>query len=71
MQMSLFAIFAYTGGLLWSITFISIGYFLSEKWVHTSRKVHHYIEIGSGIVLVLLLIYFFVQKRRQNRRTGG
>ena len=70
MRMSLFAIFAYTGGLLWSVTFILIGYFLSEKWSHESGRVHHYIEACSVIFLVLILIYFFVRQRRQNRRIG-
>lgn len=69
MKMSLFAIFAYAGGVLWSITFISIGYFLSEKWSHTSRRVHSYIVICSGIVLILFLVYFFVQQRKQSYKT--
>lgn len=54
-------IFAYTVGFIWSITFISIGYFLSEKWFHASRQVHQYIAIGSCIFFVILLVYFFVQ----------
>lgn len=33
LELSVFTPFAYTGGLIWSITFISIGYFLGEKWV--------------------------------------
>ena len=28
----MFALFAYTGGLLWSITMVSMGYILGEQW---------------------------------------
>jgi len=38
--------FAYTGGFLWSLTFISLGYFLGEKWEGIAETVH-----GGGILL--------------------
>ena len=33
-----FALFAYTGVFLWSITFISLGYFLGDHWTLVSRR---------------------------------
>ena len=32
LRLPVFALFAYTGGLLWSITMISMGYILGEQW---------------------------------------
>jgi membrane protein DedA with SNARE-associated domain len=29
-----FALYAYTGGLIWTATFLSIGYFFYHQWVH-------------------------------------
>jgi membrane protein DedA with SNARE-associated domain len=44
-----FALFAYTGGFLWTITMVSLGYFLGEKWRHVYMYSHRFI-----IPLVLL-----------------
>jgi membrane protein DedA with SNARE-associated domain len=44
-----FALFAYTGGFLWTITLVSLGYFLGENWRHVYMYSHRFI-----IPLVLL-----------------
>jgi membrane protein DedA with SNARE-associated domain len=59
-----FAAFAYTGGFIWSVTFIAIGYFLGEEWARVSTKIHHPLAIGSSLVIVLLLLYWVVQRRK-------
>jgi membrane protein DedA with SNARE-associated domain len=46
-----FALFAYTGGFLWTITLVSLGYFLGEKWHHVYMYSHRFI-----IPLVILSI---------------
>lgn len=60
---SSFAVFAYTGAVVWSTTFITVGYFLGEEWVASSATLHHtfrWIGIGAvgtvvGLVVVMLL----------------
>jgi membrane protein DedA with SNARE-associated domain len=47
-----FALFAYTGGFLWTITLVSLGYFLGEKWHHIYMYSHRFI-----IPLILLSIF--------------
>ncbi|MGE5444114.1 MAG: hypothetical protein ACM3SR_05845 [Ignavibacteriales bacterium] len=64
LELSVFTPFAYTGGLIWSITFISIGYFLGEKWVWLFLRIRHYLVIGPGIAIILILFCFLVQLRR-------
>jgi membrane protein DedA with SNARE-associated domain len=46
-----FALFAYPGGFFWTITLVSLGYFLGEKWRHVYMYSHRFI-----IPLVLLFI---------------
>ena len=46
-----FALFAYTGGFLWTITLVSLGYFLGENWRQVYMYSHRFI-----IPLVLLCI---------------
>ncbi len=63
-ELSVFTPFAYAGGLIWSITFISIGYFLGEKWVWLFLRIRHYLVIGASIAIILVLLCFLVQFRR-------
>jgi membrane protein DedA with SNARE-associated domain len=63
-----FAIFAYSGAVVWSSTFISLGYFLEEHWSRETKRIHHILEMGSIIVLVLLTGYFLLQKRKWKDR---
>jgi membrane protein DedA with SNARE-associated domain len=60
-----FAIFAYSGAVVWSGTFISLGYLLEEHWSRETKKIHHILEICSVAVLVLLAGYLLLQKGKK------
>jgi membrane protein DedA with SNARE-associated domain len=47
-----FAVFAYTGGVLWVSAFLGLGYFLGERW----QVVEKHIESYFGLVAIGLLI---------------
>ncbi|MBI1926782.1 DedA family protein [Candidatus Poribacteria bacterium] len=68
LELSVFALFAYTGGFVWSVTYILIGYFLGEEWSRLPGKFHHYLVIGAGVVVVLLLFYYFLVRQRKHKR---
>jgi membrane protein DedA with SNARE-associated domain len=55
-----FALFAYTGGLLWTITLVSLGYFLGEKWHHVYMYSHRFIIplVLLSIIVLLIAIYW-------------
>jgi membrane protein DedA with SNARE-associated domain len=55
-----FALFAYTGGFLWTITLVSIGYFLGEQWRHVYMYSHRYIipVVLVSIVVLGIAIYW-------------
>ena len=54
-----FAAFAYTGGFLWSITFILIGYLVGMKWMDIIMEIHNHI-VATMLIILLLLIYYFI-----------
>lgn len=60
-----FALFAYTGGLLWSVSFILAGKYFGAEWMRMPRRIHHILLLISGIVILILVIYFLVKKRRK------
>lgn len=50
-----FMLFAYIGALIWSITFIMLGYFLGERWIVVAHFLKHY---GSYMLIAFLVIVF-------------
>ena len=57
-----FAVFAYSGTILWVTTFLSLGYFLGDRWEAVEKNIHHYLVIGS-IALALLVAAYLVWRR--------
>lgn len=50
-----FAVFAYAGALLWSLTFVSLGTLAGRQWARVSAEVHSNLLIASAVVVVLLV----------------
>lgn len=71
LEFPIFAVFAYIGGLIWSFGFIAVGYFSGKGWAQTSERIHHFLVIGSGIIVALLLfsmVFLWVRKRMRSRK---
>ena len=64
LHMAIFGLFAYTGALFWSVSFIILGYFLQEGWRHLSVTMHK-ITIVGGLVSVVASLMVFLLRRRQ------
>ena len=63
-----FAIYAWSGALLWVCTFVSIGYFLGDQWQRVFETIDHNIRIVTLAalgVLVLYLAYKFWKSRQR------
>lgn len=65
MRFGEFALFAYTGGLIWCGSFITLGYFLEEGWSRESERIHHILEIGSVAVLAALALFLALRRARR------
>ncbi|MCL4548848.1 MAG: DedA family protein [Bacteroidetes bacterium] len=68
---SKFAFFAYSGGFLWSLTFVLLGYSVGKKWMVIIEQVHNHILLIAFIVLILLIIYFIVKTKVSNRKINS
>ncbi len=60
-----FALFAYAGALIWSVTFISLGYLLGEQWKHIGRHGETIALILTALLCVSGAIYFLKRRRVQ------
>jgi membrane protein DedA with SNARE-associated domain len=68
LPLSVFALFAYTGGFIWSVTFVSAGYFLGSQWTLVSGTVHRNLVISSVVIVTLFLLYILVQQYWRKRK---
>jgi membrane protein DedA with SNARE-associated domain len=58
-----FAAYAYAGGLFWSSTFISTGFFLGKEWMGISASIHRWILIAVTVVGCMLLVYYLLRRK--------
>jgi membrane protein DedA with SNARE-associated domain len=60
LPVSVFALFAFTGAVIWSVTFVSAGYFLGRQWTLVFGKIRPTL-VGSSVVIVsIFLLYILV-----------
>ncbi len=63
-----FAVFAYSGALLWVCTFLSLGYFFGDRWEEAERVVHRNLiaaTLAVGAALVAFLIFRWLRNRKR------
>lgn len=65
LSLTVFAPFAYTGALLWSATFIGLGYVAGEEWSQLSSVLHHTLITGAIVVMLVLASVLLVLRRRR------
>ena len=68
MPLPVFATFAYLGGLLWSSSFVTIGYVLGDEWAQMSKSIHSYLLFGAGLALIALTVTVWLALRRRHAR---
>jgi membrane protein DedA with SNARE-associated domain len=66
-----FIAYAWSGGLLWVTTFLTLGYFLGENWKQLGELIHQYLLYFSIVVLAMAVCYYFVRRRKENVTNGG
>jgi membrane protein DedA with SNARE-associated domain len=57
-----FALFAYSGAALWAASFISLGFFLGERWQAVQKNIDQYLK-GVGIALLILAVGYLVWRK--------
>lgn len=66
LQYPVFAVFAYTGGLLWSLTFITLGYYLGETWSENFHLGYRLpLAIGAVLLFAGIAVFFLFKHKKQ------
>jgi membrane protein DedA with SNARE-associated domain len=67
LRYSVFASYAYTGGLFWSSTFISTGFFLGKEWLEIAVLIHRWILIAAVAVGGCMLLFYCLLQRKVHK----
>ncbi|MEW6659376.1 MAG: DedA family protein [Thermodesulfobacteriota bacterium] len=70
MRFRVFALFAYSGGFLWTLSYVYLGYFLGEELPKLSPELRLGFLIATGIV-ILSISAFFICRHFKNRRLAS
>jgi len=63
-----FALFAYSGAVLWVSTFLGLGYFLGDRWRAVERNIHHYAveaTVAAAVLVAAWLAWRWWKKKRR------
>ena len=60
-----FCLFAYSGAALWTASFMTLGYFLGERWQSVVENIHQYFLISTIAAVVLALAFLAWRKWRR------
>lgn len=63
-----FALFAYSGAVLWLATLLSLGYFLGNQWKRVLAIIENYELLCIMIVLLLIVFYITWHSRKSKMR---
>jgi membrane protein DedA with SNARE-associated domain len=71
MPYRVFALHAFAGGLLWTMTFVTMGYYLGEKWKLVYTYSYRYILPFAILAIVIFLLINFLRMEKTKSRNGG
>ncbi|HTY64288.1 MAG TPA: DedA family protein [Acidobacteriota bacterium] len=69
MEYHLFAVFAYAGALIWTTTFVWLGYGFGDQWSAVLKAVERHLTVCAWVILVLLVLFlirWYAKKRAAN-----
>ncbi len=65
MPYKVFALYAFPGGLLWTVTFVTMGYYLGEHWKRVYTYSYRYI---LPIAIIAIVVFLLINYLRKNGR---
>ena len=68
LETPVFALFAYSGGIFWVITFVSLGYFLGDQWSHMSEEVQYVLIALTILAVAAAVVYWWIRRRKKISR---
>jgi membrane protein DedA with SNARE-associated domain len=67
LPLSTFGLFAYSGGFLWALTFIGLGYELEEEWNTFSNTIHQWLVVTAMPTIAGIGIWMYLKRWHHQR----
>lgn len=75
LEFKTFAIYAYAGALIWSVAFVTLGYYVGGRWETMSKQMHGVLLTVfiafSSLTLIFALGRWIINKRRKRRHPAA
>lgn len=65
LDIRVFALFAYSGGFVWVLSFVSLGYLLGEQWSRIDTEVHSMLLWLTVAGIAAVLIWWWLRRRKK------
>ncbi len=66
LPLHVFALYAWAGGLVWSATFITLGYYVGDAWESMVPKAHRIVlPVVGGVAIVAVVAWLVIRHRRK------
>jgi LPXTG-motif cell wall-anchored protein len=62
-----FVCYAYPGGLVWVVSFISIGYFLGAEWQQIRHRFDRGALIVAGVLVAIGFAGWWLRRRKETQ----
>ena len=66
LELPIFALFAYSGGIVWSASFIGLGYALGQRWSQIGEGIQLRVALTAGVAFVLVIVYLRYRRRESS-----
>jgi membrane protein DedA with SNARE-associated domain len=64
-----FAVFAYSGALIWAATFIGLGFYFGDQWTQVLEHVQHHLITATlmafGLIAIYLIRRYLIKRKRR------
>lgn len=70
LKFSTFALFAYSGGLIWGSTYIVLGYYMGKDWSRLSERMHRHLLAVSILASAAVLGWLILRRLRRKGHKG-
>lgn len=68
LEFPVFALFAYTGAVMWASVFLSLGYFVGDHWISEFRNFEVGFELFAILAVLLLALLFIGRYFKINKK---
>jgi membrane protein DedA with SNARE-associated domain len=67
-----FMLYAWSGGVTWVTAFLTLGYFLGDRWEQIAEIVHHdLLYVSIGLLACIGVVYYLRYRRKRNGNQSG